>query len=150
MNEVTQAFEKKETRPHPAKFRPATKRYVELELRRRELEDELKAVKAEARGLEEEILNQFADLGCQNMNVDGLTLYIRQERWYGKKPDVTAEQVCDALNQCGFAYLVKEGYNANSLRGALNELVKNDEPIPEPLERLLNTEPVSKLGSRKS
>lgn len=128
----------------------ALKEFARLENERRDLEDRLSEVKAAAAVIQERLLNDFADAGMQSANVDGLTVYVRMDRFVSKRSEVTTEQVCQVLRDCGLGYMVADGYNASSLKGKISEYQKEGVEVPQPLAAVLNIGEVARLATRKS
>lgn len=134
----------------PATFQQQLKQFVALEHERREHEEKLKAIGEKISSLQAALLDQFADLGMQNANVDGLTVYVRTDRYVSKKGEASTEQVCEALRACGLGYMVSDGYNAASLKSKVKEFQEEGIEVPESLASLLNIGETFKLATRKS
>ena len=96
------------------------RRYVELDSRKRELKDELKTTNEEMRKLGEQLLNEFEHSGIQNINVDGVTIYIHRQLWAGAKDKPAAIQ---ALKKAGLVDYVAETFNTQSLSAWVREQV---------------------------
>lgn len=132
----------------PSSMQTALKEYVELEHRRRREEDTLEAIAERQKQLEQQLLDQFADTGLQNARVDGLTVYIRRDKYVSRKPECTSEQVCEALREVGLGYMVAPGYNPASLKAKIAEYKVNETEVPEQLASLLNIGETFKLATR--
>lgn len=102
----------------------ALRRYIELERLEDHLDGELKDAKREKELLAENILNSYIQEGVQSMNVDGRTVYLNTELFAGAAAGAERPAVVEALKSSGFPELVKEDYNANTLKGFVRERVR--------------------------
>lgn len=125
------------------------KRFVALEERRRQLEAEVDAVKAEAAQLEELLLPQFEQAGLERVSIDGRTVYIERKLW-AKAKDGDKAAVCKALKRCRLGDYVEETFNTNSLSAYVRELDREDRPLPPNLREVLEISEVFKLRTRRS
>ncbi len=125
------------------------KRFVALEERRRQLEAEVDAVKAEAAQLEELLLPQFEQAGLERVSIDGRTVYIERKLW-AKAKDGDKAAVCKALKRCRLGDYVEETFNTNSLSAYVRELDREDRPMPPSLREVLEISEVFKLRTRRS
>lgn len=130
-------------------FQELLTEYVALEKERREHEERLEIIAERCRQLEEPLLNYFADTGMQNARVSDLTVFIKTDRFVSKRGEVTTEQVCQALRDCGLGYMVSDGYSAQSLKSKVREWQEAGVEVPERLAALLNIGEVSRLATRK-
>ena len=96
-------------------------RYVELDARKRELKDEQKQLNAEMRELGDKILRDFEREGIQNLNINGVTLYVHRQLWAGAAGD--KQQACEALKRAGLLDYVTENFNTQSLSAWVREQV---------------------------
>lgn len=135
--------------PQPAALRELLAEFVALEIERREHEDKLKVIAERLAKINEPLLDAFADSGIQNAKVNGLTVYVRMDRYCSKKSDASTEQVCAALKTCGLGYMVSDGYNAQSLKSKVKEWQDNGVEVPAALSGLLNIGEVPRLATRK-
>lgn len=88
--------------------------------------------------IEAELVDRFADSGIKRLNVDGMTLYTRVDRFVNKKADVPTPQMVDALRKAGLADLCNESYSAASLKSRVLEWIDAGEAVPEPLAECIN------------
>ena len=135
--------------PQPGTFQEMLAEFVVLEHERREHEDRLKVIAGRLGQLQEPLLNHFADTGIQNASVNGLTVYVRMDRYVSKRGDASSEQVCAALRDCGLSYMVSDSYNAQSLKSKIREYIEEGADVPESLKQLLNIGEVARLATRK-
>lgn len=114
-----------------------------------ELQDRLNAVTKELEGLQEPMLNYFADAGMSSAKVDGLTIYINTQLWANTKDGSTPEQACEALVAGGFGEFVAPRFNTQSLSARAREMAKNGEEWPASvLEHIKVAEKVEIRGRR--
>lgn len=109
-------------------------RFVELELQRRRLEEDLKANREEAGPLERELLQEFAADGVQNLRINGVLVYVQRELWAGivrddpERDRATPEELAravEALKDAGLDDYVKETFNTQSVSAYVREQVRN-------------------------
>lgn len=124
-------------------------KFMELEARRRALEEELDAVKAELNILQDQVLDDWADRGWQNAKINGVTVYVAHEFFCSKRAGVDTQIICDTLRQHGLGNIVAEAYSAQSLKSWVKERLDNGDPIPEPLKSLLNYDSIPRLRTRR-
>jgi hypothetical protein len=125
------------------------KRFVALEERRRQLEAEVEAVKAEAAELEQRLLPQFEHSGMERVSIDGLTVYLERKLW-AKAKDGDKPSVCTALKRCHLGDYVEETFNTNSLSAYIRELDRERRPLPPTLAPVLDVSEVFKLRTRRN
>jgi hypothetical protein len=85
------------------------KEFVCLENRKRDLDAELKGVKAKLDELEEALVPQFIEAGLTKATVDGRTVSLAQEIY--ASPLDGRERVVEALKASELAQYVSENYN---------------------------------------
>lgn len=125
------------------------KQFVRLSEQKSELEGALEVVKKNLAELEPEILEGFEELGAQNMNIDGRTVYIHSQIWAGSV-DGNTQALVDSLKANGHGDLVKEQYNSNTLSAWVRELLKNGEEIPAPIQPHINITEKFSVRTRKA
>ncbi len=125
------------------------KRYVELEKERRDLEDRLKAVKAESEKLGASLLEQFAEAGIQNARVNGLTVYVHRQLW-ASAVDGNYEAACQALRDSGYGEFIQTRFNINQVSAIARELDKGGQSYPPQWEGAIKVAEVFALRSQKA
>jgi hypothetical protein len=128
-------------------FQDRLRQFVQLEHLRRELEDLLDQCKREIETLDPVLREDFAASGMQRTTVDGLTVYVRTDRYVNKVADVTQTQVCEVLKAHGLSYLVSEGYNAQKLKSWVLDKLDEGGELPDSLSQLLKVCEVSRLAT---
>lgn len=129
-------------------------RFVALDKQRRDLEQQLEAVKRDRGSIEGPLAEQMGLNGMQNASVDGLTVYIKRSPYVSKASTVETLTVCETLKKLGRDYMVAESYNAASLKSLVKEYraewaamseadraacrTRTEDGIPLALSRLLN------------
>lgn len=125
-------------------------KFVELEKRKRDLEDELEHVKQEASYVSEQLLEEWAMRGQQNANVDGFTVYIARDFVCGKRPEIETSQVCAMLEQVGLGNLVAPAYNAQSLKAWIKSKLDAGDELPHEIDFAVNYQTINRLKARKA
>ena len=125
------------------------KRFVALEERRKQLEDEVDGIKAEAAELESALMPQFEQAGIERVSIDGRTVYIERKLW-AKAKDGDKPAVCKALKRCRLGDYVEETFNTNSLSAYVRELDREGKPLSPALAAVLDVSEVFKLRTRRS
>lgn len=126
--------------------------YVALAKRLRELESDLDVTKRRMRELEPLLLEEFGLAGIQNINCDGICVYVRKEWHVNKKSEaegVTTALLLTRLKANGFSDLCHESYSAPALKSRVLEIIENDDEIPSEVAECLNIQQVLKLVTRK-
>ena len=103
--------------------------FVQLEKDRRQLEAQLKSLKARKAKLEEQLLTEFEQTGVQNMRVDGMTVFIHRQTWANHAGNPAA--LVEAMRAAGMDEMVKVSVNTQTLSAWVRELESIEEPIPE-------------------
>ena len=125
------------------------KRFAALILRKRNSEDELRAVKSEIASLEPLLLEEMRNNQMERLHMADTTLYMH--RMLVTKPKGDRQQVVERLRQCGLGDLLTENYNSNTLSAWVREHLANGEQLPELLAPVVETtELVSVRGRRAS
>lgn len=96
-----------------------SRQFVIMARHKAELDASLKQLKARMATLQAVILSRFERDRVQNMNVDGVTLYVHSQLWAGAKDHRDA--TIQALKQCGYQDLVHEAFNAQTLSAIMRE-----------------------------
>lgn len=107
---------------------------VYWEKRKRELNEQLKEVKAECVRCEEPAREHMVKTNTQRTTIDGLTVYLKRDFAAGREEGISEDELCDALLEAGPGWeeFVKQGANKNSLRARLKELDEDrDDPLAE-------------------
>lgn len=125
-----------------------------LEDRKRELDEEAKAVKAQIEEVDAQILDEMAETGVESVRGHGYTFYVRRDLRASHAGDKSA--MIEALRS-EIPELVTETVNANSLTAWARELVGQagdlddpDDALPEPLRGLIKIAEIYKVGVRSA
>jgi hypothetical protein len=108
------------------------KRFADLTERKKAIEAEEKAIKAEMDALEPIIIGEMADAGLQNANINGRTYYISRRFFANPAEGYDKVSVSAALKSAGLGEYVTETYNSNSLAAYVRSVIK--EATPEDLQ----------------
>lgn len=138
------------------------KRFAALTEQCKDMEDKLKAAKAEMDALEPDIIEEMADAGLQNAKINGRTYYIRRSLYAGPAEGFDKVGVALALKQAGLHDYVTETYNSSSLSAYVRSVVKEHEDgealdpgqivslLPAPLQPALYVGEQFKLANRSA
>lgn len=137
------------------------RRFADLTERKKAIEAEEKAIKAEMDALEPVIIEEMADAGMQNAKINGRTYYINRRLFANPAEGHDKISVSAALRDAGLGDYVSETYNSNSLAAYVRQLVKEGdaeslsteemrELLPEPLRGVLTVGDTYLLASRGS
>ncbi len=130
-------------------------RFVALEHERRELEERLESIKKESSGLQNLILEHWANIGRTSTNQDGLCIYVTTDFYASKKAGVPTDEVCKRLESIGLGRLVAPAYNAQSLKAWIKEQVVGDDAtlnadaLPDELSEVIQFGETPRLRARK-
>ncbi len=113
-------------------------------------EQELKEINADIDEVEYRLSELMAETETQNFTRSGTTFYLttttRASATAGRKDDLF-----NSLRQQGYAELVSETVNANSLSAFVREqIAENDEVLPKWLDGLVNVFEKTTVGVRKA
>lgn len=108
--------------------------FVDLTKRKRELEAELKGVNKEIEGVKEAALEEMAEAGMSSVPFDDMTVYAAKQV---RAKVADQEAACAALRRAGYADLVKESVNLNTLSAFLRELTEGGEPLPSEFDGVI-------------
>jgi len=121
----------------PSSLIDLQRRYVALHQQIKDLEQQAKDAQAEKDELEETLAEQMGMIGQKSTQVDGMRLTVRVTPRIGKRGDVPMEDLCRALENTEFAFLVKPAVNAMTLQASMKEIVEERGGLPEELVPLL-------------
>ena len=124
------------------------KKFASLISRKRDLEDDLRAVKSEIATLDPLLLDEMRNNEMQRLQIADCTLFINK-LLVAKPKDGNREAVVEQLRLCGLGDLVTANYNSNVLSAWVREQLANGEQLPEQLAKVIDTtELVSMRGRR--
>ena len=121
--------------------------FVDLEARKRELENELKAVENLMKTLEESILDEWTQNGQTGAKIGGYTLYVNRQLWAGAAKGKEGVDVAAALGESGMAWLATA--NWQKLSAWVRELDQQGEYLPAPLQDVISVTERFSLRARK-
>lgn len=123
------------------------KRLQHLDDEKRDLEVRLKEISEERKGLEQEVLDLFAEAGISSMKVDGRTVSLRRELW-ASPLDGQKDVACEYLKNNGLGVYVNETFNSLSISAYVRERVENDD-LPAGFTDFFNVTEKYKIVTRK-
>jgi len=132
------------------KMQDAIQKFVELETRRRELKDQLKAVEAEQEVVREQLLAEFERAGVSSLSAGPYTVYLHRQLW-AVPEDRDYEKACQALREAGLGDFVHERFNVHQLSAYFRELANEtgEVELPAPLQGVIRVEERVDLRARK-
>lgn len=125
-------------------------RFIKIDTRIKELEEQTKKLKEDRAELESMILDDFAQHGQNQARFGRATVYLRRQLWPFKKNGLTKEQVCRVLRRAKLGALVGPGYSTSSLAAVLRERVDAGNSIPPSIERAFDIQYKTNLRVRRS
>lgn len=130
----------------------SVREYVRLTKLKRAIEENIKAVNRELAICESAIVADFAANGIQSVNCDGMTVYVKRERYVNKLPNdmITMEGLAERLRENGFSYLVAPSYAPSTLKKVLLDMIDDGQTIPEPIMECIEITEATKLVARVS
>lgn len=111
--------------------------YVRLRRQQRERQAEVDTIKEAADALEQQLLEEFATDGVQNISVDGNVVYLRRQLWARVAEGASRDEVIDGLRRAGLDHFVTEGFNTSTISSWMRELEAEGDELPQELEGLL-------------
>lgn len=109
-------------------------KYADLEVRRRELEDELASVEKEMSEMREPLLAAMAEGECDKITIHGITFYPKRRLYAGVVEGFTRADVSEALIASGLEDFVQNTYNANTLNGYISSFNREADMELSPAE----------------
>ena len=132
----------------PVNLAELTQQYINTDHRKKELENELKEVKAQLARMEPVLVDRFAANNIQNQKLkSGETVFIRRDTYVSLATDDDGShgEAHDALRRSGLEFLVKPNVNSHQLSGWYREKLKQEEEIPQDLLPYLNISDVYRV-----
>lgn len=134
-------------------MRELLEEFVMLSKRLRDVAGEEETIKKQLATIEPKLLEEFGLAGIQNINADGLTVYVKHEKYVNKKAEkdgVTTAMLLERLRENGFSDLCFESYSAGALKARMLEIIEDGGDIPAGVAACLNVSDGVKLLTRKS
>jgi hypothetical protein len=129
------------------------KRFIELTREKNRLRDELKAVTTEWSEMARELPTALVDMGMPSMKleVDGqaYTLFAKTTV-RARAKDGDQQSLNAVLAEHGYADLIQERVNAQTLQALVNEYSRSEEGIPSWLASAVDTFDDTQLSARKA
>lgn len=123
------------------------RQWVKLDKYKKGLQAELSEIETQMLDLEGTLIDQMADAGIESIKIDQRNIYINTRIWakYGTK-----DKAIKALKAAGLHDFLSENFNHVSLSAFISECVKENKPLPEAFQGVI--EPIEKhrLKVRKS
>lgn len=109
-------------------FADRIKRFVELELEKRRLDQAMKECKARIAVLQPHLIEDFAEQGTQNVRCGNLTVYLNRAWYVSRLKGVEKQQLLDKLVEVGRGEMITPNYHASALKAwVLEQLTAREE-----------------------
>ncbi len=136
------------------------KTYADLEVRRRELENDLKEVTRQMDEMEPAVLAHMADNGIDKATINGVTFFPKRRLFGSIVEGCSKADVADALIAADLGDFVQNTYNANTLNGYIASFDRESDEaltpaqlkqmLPEALRSVLNIGEVWSVAAQKT
>lgn len=121
----------------------------ELKNRKKALDEEMKALNAEIDFTDIELSEAMLQEEMQNFKRSGMLYYLNTKTYASAIPG-TKEELFNKLKAEGYGDMIYETVNANSLSAFIKEqILMNEEKLPDWLEGLVNIYDKTTIGIRK-
>lgn len=132
------------------KFADRIKRFVELELEKRRLDQQAKEVKARIATLQTHLIEDFAEMGTQNVKCGGLTVYLNRAWYVSRLKGLDKQVLLDKLVEVGRGEMISPNYHAGSLKAWVLEQLTAREELQRHFEELekAGQRPAAELNER--
>jgi hypothetical protein len=124
------------------------KEFLQLTLRKRELEEQIKEIDGRLNELQEQSLTLFEREGISSLRLDGHTVYLHRQVW--ASVDASNPYALAELKRNGLGDLVKPTVNGQTLSAWVRERQEEDKPIPPVLAQYLKISEKYGLRARKA
>ena len=128
--------------------------YIELQRRKKILDNDLSKVKSEMGAMHDAVLDELIEADTQRITIDGATVHIRKETWAkvvtneGESLDEAYERATRALRECGLDQYVNTRFNTHSLSAYVREVIREGDEIPLEFEGAIQVTDAMKVGVR--
>ena len=132
------------------------KRYAELEKQRRELKVQLDSVKEQIAEIEEDVLNAMAELGTDQLRVDGFTIYQDHRIWAspargeGENLEDAHRRAMEILEKFGWDDVGGIRINTNKLSAKVRRYINKHGELPEELQSVIKITEQYRPKARKA
>lgn len=150
-------MERQEGQPAEAGILELADKLKELREKKKDLDDQVKANNAEIDSIEEQLVQAMLQEEMQNFNRAGTLFYLNTKVFASAIPEKKTD-LYEALKENGFADVVVETVNSNTLSALVKEQIAEIDEVddsgkpvlPEWLNGLVNTYEKQSVGMRKS
>lgn len=119
--------------------------YIDLTLRKRKLEDEIREIKDQLEPLEKAVTDIFIEEGMQKITLGDYTVHIIKNV-YPKLPQGRDAAVAVLKNSPEFGSLVSENFNNQTLAKTIREILAENEELPAEWTGIIETSDVHRVG----
>lgn len=124
------------------------KELKEARVRKAEVEETLKAIKADVEAAERAVIDKMIDVECDAIRVDGTLFSLRVTEHYSCPAEFT-EELFTLLRQDGLGDIIKEKVDPRTLSAALREMAEDGE-LPADYGRIVNVYEKQSISVRKA
>lgn len=129
-----------------AQEQPSVARYIELTLRKRDLDAESRRVGEQLDQIEAALLEQWIEEGRQSERINGVTVYISKRTWATAR-EGDRQAVVRALEALDMRDMVT--FNTQTLSAWFKERAEAGQEVPATLAEVVNLEDRHSLNVRK-
>ncbi len=124
------------------------KEFLNLTLRKKQLEEELKQVTQGLEVLQGPLLNYFEQHGLSSVKADGHTVYLHRQVW--ASIDTGDPKALEAMENAGLGAFIRPQVNTQTLSSWVRELEEEGEKVPMSLKPYLKITEKYGLRTRKA
>lgn len=125
--------------------------FVALEHARREHEKALKVIQKKMAQLQPHVAEFMGAFNMDKLTLDGYTVFPSRNRYIRRRENISTDDVAQTLRDMDdWSYLVRESYNASSLRSAVLEVLDSGADLPSQLLSVIEVEEVASIRFRES
>jgi hypothetical protein len=126
----------------------AAREFASLKREIDRVEERLKALKRRRMELEELLIPWFEQEGVQNVNIDGVTVYLHRMLWARPK-EGDRDAAVAALRAYDPAYITI-GFNTNAVSALFRELEESDDGVPAALAAGFDLTPTFSIRAQEA
>lgn len=123
------------------------KTFLDMDRQRKKMEMHLKDLKEKLARLMPQVEEELIQSGVDSLKIDGATISTRTQLW-AKPKNGDYAAACEGLKLAGLGEFVAERFNTQTLSAYVRELAKDEKPLPEPLQEVIEVSEVVKVVTR--
>ena len=126
------------------------KRYIAGDELQKAADKELKRLRADQKIMSARISELMAVDAVTQLKIDGVTAYVRTNRYVSKVAGIGMEDACEYLKGAGLDYMVKPAYSPASLKSFVGDVIGEGHDLPNQFETWFNVYEEDAIGLRRS